>query len=165
MQTKAVWGALVVLVACDAGMSSSPGTDAASGGADSAQSTSTITWDATSPPQNAMNGDAMNGDASSADATSGDAAVIEEPAPREAAAAPEASIGNPPPMACDMDAAPEASANDCPPPLSTCADGKHLAFYDWGQCVGGTCVWPAMVMTCPFSGSCWNGACQGAPTQ
>lgn len=64
----------------------------------------------------------------------------------------------PPSMACDGDASIEAGGDYCPPPLSMCADDRHLAYFDWGTCVAGSCVWPHKVLTC-YSGYCTNGAC------
>jgi hypothetical protein len=69
-----------------------------------------------------------------------------------------ALLVTPPSMACDGDASIEAGGDYCPPPLSMCADDKHLAYFDWGTCVAGSCVWPQKVLTC-YSGYCSSGAC------
>lgn len=79
--------------------------------------------------------------------------------PQEAAAADDASVPMVEPLACDVDASDEAGVAYCPPPISVCADGRHLVYFDWGTCVAGYCVWPHTFMTCPIGGRCANGGC------
>jgi hypothetical protein len=85
-----------------------------------------------------------------------------EAALQDVSPASEDAGGYPPPEHCDMDASAEASVTACPPPLSACADGQRLKYFDWGQCVAGWCNWPETIMSC-FPG-CSNGACLSGPT-
>jgi hypothetical protein len=83
----------------------------------------------------------------------------DEDAPSAAGDAASDAPVVPPSMSCDADASDDAYASYCPPPLSMCADGTHLAYYDWGTCVSGQCVWAQKVMACPLLGNCIDGAC------
>ncbi|MGO9838542.1 MAG: hypothetical protein ACLP1X_30540 [Polyangiaceae bacterium] len=69
---------------------------------------------------------------------------------------------DPPPLACDADAASDAGL--CPPPYSACADPSWLVYYDNGQCVSGQCTWDKRYVECSIV-SCFEGACQAPPTQ
>jgi len=98
---------------------------------------------------------------SDADAMGFDGGAFATGLSQEASAPPPDDAAIPPltPMACDVDASDEAGADYCPPPLSMCTDGQHLAYFDWGTCVAGWCVWPHKIMACPSYGMCVSGAC------
>jgi hypothetical protein len=122
--------------------------------------------DAGLPPVNAMGsvadaaGFAAHATGSDADAMGFDAGAVATGLSQEASAPPDdAATLQLTPMACDVDASDEASADYCPPPLSICADNQHLAYFDWGTCVAGWCVWPDKIMACPSFGRCVSGAC------
>jgi hypothetical protein len=144
--SRGVWGALVVLVACDAGGAAARD-------------------DAAQPSQAA--------DAPAAEAQlleEPDATIFVDAAPTEAATADDQAWTYPPPMTCDMDASAGASITMCPPPISVCnsptptSSGNGIYYFDWGQCEAGWCNWPRHLTPCPYSGLCYNGGCEAPPT-
>jgi hypothetical protein len=141
LQEKSVWGALVMIVACNT--TTSPESPSIS---DAAKS------DAARPAVGAIK-DAAKGN---------EAAGPDDASPADATTGPE-DAGYPAPMPCDMDASLEASVTACPPPLSVCASSQKLMYFAWGECLAGSCSWPQMLLGCPYG--CWSGGCLGPPTQ
>ena len=154
MRAFTVCVALVLLPACTEVTTSDSRSTVDSAPADSVQAPPEETQDASLPLVDVVG---------PVDAVGADTTARYEAALQDVSPASEDAGGYPPPEHCDMDASAEASVTACPPPLSVCADGQRLKYFDWGQCMAGWCNWPETIMSCGFPG-CSNGACLSGPT-